>query len=69
MNIKNIKVNELAANGYTGKLPNRGYALRTNDEKLIMYRRFNTSWLKAFKSAINAFSSDKHLELVIYNIC
>ena len=69
MNIKNIKQNELLANGYIGKLPNRGYAVRTLDETLVIFRRLNTSWFKAFMSANKAYSNDKHLKLVIFNVC
>ena len=61
MNIKNITQDELAANGHTGKFPNRGYSVITKDEKLMIFRKFNTSWFKAFKSAIQAYNDDRHL--------
>lgn len=70
MNIKqkNIKTDELRANGYTGAMPKRGYSIRTADESLFVYRKRGTSWLEACKSACNAFSTDRHLRVVVYNV-
>ena len=65
---KNIGINELEDNGYTGSFPKRGYSLRGNDETLAIYRKRGSSLLKALLSATNAFNDERHLRVVVYNI-
>jgi hypothetical protein len=70
MNIKqkNIKRDELVDNGYKGTFPKRGYSLRDQVETLAIYRKRGTSWIKACKSAGKAFSIERHLRVIVYNI-
>lgn len=43
------------------KLPKRGYAVRTFNEKLVVIKNNNVDYKQLSRTISNAFSPDKHL--------
>lgn len=43
------------------KLPKRGYAVRTHNEKLVVIKNRSVDYEQLSRTLLNAFSPDKHL--------
>jgi len=66
MNIETMNYAKAVSSGYKIKeLPKRGYAIRTIDETLFIFRKVGSSWKNLMKSLAKAFSVNRHLKVVI----
>jgi hypothetical protein len=68
--MKTVSQKELLKRGYSLKdMPQRGFALRTIDNTLVVFRLADASvFAKIVKAIIKAFSLDKHIDIVICNV-
>lgn len=66
MNIETMNHETATSSGYKiATLPKRGYALRTFDETLFIFRSVGSGWDKLFRSLIKAFNTNRHLRVII----
>lgn len=66
MKIQQVNHTTLSEAGYKiNKMPKRGYAIRTCDDVLFVFRKVGSSWRSLIRSIMNAFSYDRHLKVVI----
>tara|TARA_R110002096_G_scaffold146714_1_gene305444 strand:- start:68 stop:289 length:222 start_codon:yes stop_codon:yes gene_type:complete len=66
MNIQQMNYKTAASVGIViNTMPKRGYALRTINENLFIFRQIGSSWAALFNSMMKAFNVNRHLKVVI----